>query len=182
VAGAAIVALAIAAGAIYQVAFGASTVEAHLAQVQPTSVIGSGEDAVGVSAGGAILTGQPPPAEGTLPRLPLDKPPEQGVLSGPVLAQARVLGAAPAVLRSCIDSSYYGESGVDVMLVSGIELRFGDASRAAEKWSSAAAILADPTITDIGYVDLHSPGRASTGGSGHLLPAPEPGAGTTCGE
>ena len=145
-------------------------------------MIGAGKDAVGVSAAGAILSSQPAPADGTLPRLPLDRPPEQGVLAGPVLAQARVLGAAPPVLRPCIESSYYGESGVDVTLASGIELLFGNASRAALKWSSAAAILADPSITDIGYVDLHSPGRASTGGSGHALPPPEAGTGSTCGE
>lgn len=180
--GAVAIAAVIAAGAIYQFAFGGSTVEAHLAETHATSVIGSGDEAVGVSAAGVILSWQPAPAEGTLPRLPLDRPPKQGVLAGPVLAQAQVLGAAPPVLRSCIDSSYYGESGVDVTLVSGIELRFGNASRATRKWSAAAAILADPSITDIGYVDLHSPGSASTGGSGHALPPPEAGAGTTCGE
>jgi cell division septal protein FtsQ len=180
--GAAVIVATIAAGAIYQLTLGGSTVEAHLAETPATSVIGTGDEAVGVSSAGVILAWQPPPADGTLPRLPLDTPPKQGVLAGPVLAQARVLGAAPPVLRSCIDSSYYGESGVDVILSSGIELRFGDASRAARKWSSAAAILADPSTTDIGYVDLHSPGRASTGGSGHALPPAEPGAGTSCGE
>ena len=43
------------------------------------------------------------------------------------------------------ESSFYGESGVDVELRSGIELRFGDASRAIEKWKAAAAVLADPS-------------------------------------
>ena len=61
-----------------------------------------------------------------------------------MLQQARVLGAAPAALRPYIASSYYGESGVDVKLRSGIELRFGDASQAGEKWRAAAAVLADP--------------------------------------
>jgi hypothetical protein len=70
---------------------------------------------------------------------------------------------------------------VDVNLHSGIELRFGSASRAAEKWRSAAAILADPSVTDIGYVDLHSPTHAATGGSGHSLPPPEPGSTASCG-
>jgi hypothetical protein len=168
--------------AVYHFAFGSSTVGSHRGPARPTSVIGSGKSAVGVSAAGTILSWQPPPAEGTLPRLPLEKPPKHGRLSGPVLAQARVLGAAPAVLRSCIAGSSYGETGVDVKLASGIELRFGSASRAAQKWSSAAAILADPTITEIGYVDLHSPSRAATGGSGHTLPTPEPGASTSCGK
>jgi hypothetical protein len=105
-----------------------------------------------------------------LPRLPLSEPPASGRLSGPVLQQARVLGAAPAALRPYLSSSYYGELGVDVELSSGIELRFGDASQAAAKWKAAAAVLADPSITELGYVDLHAPGRPSVGGSGHTLP------------
>ena len=43
------------------------------------------------------------------------------------------------------------------MLRSGIELRFGDASQAATKWKAAAAVLADPSITALDYVDLHAP-------------------------
>ncbi len=175
-----LVAVAIAFG-IHHFAFGGSSEETHQA-AHPTSVIGSGKDAVGVSATGEILSRRPPPADGSLPSLPIDKPTKQGRLAGPVLQQAIVLGAAPAVLRSCIEGSYYGESGVDVKLASGIELFFGGASRAAQKWSAAVAILADPTITDFGYVDLHSPSRASTGGSGTELPTPEPGSGTTCGK
>ena len=68
-----------------------------------------------------------------------------------------MLGAAPAPLRPYIESSYYGESGVDVELRSGIELRFGDASQAARSGEAAAAVLADPSITALDYVDLHAP-------------------------
>ncbi len=84
-----------------------------------------------------------------------------------------MLGAAPATLRPYIESSYYGETGVDVVLRSGIELRFGDASQAAAKWKAAAAVLADPSVTTLDYVDLHVPGRAAVGGSGHTLPPAE---------
>ena len=87
--------------------------------------------------------------------------------------QARVLGAAPATLRPYIERSYYGESGVDVELRSGIELRFGDASQVAAKWKAAAAVLADPSITALDYVDLHAPGRPAVYGSGHTLPPAE---------
>jgi hypothetical protein len=176
---AALAALALAAFGVYRLAFAGSTAAGALVPTPATSVIGSGDGAVGVSARGAILAWQPPPP-GALPRLPIDRPPDSGHLAGPLLQQARVLGAAPAVLRSCVAGSYYGESGVDVNLVSGIELRFGSASRAARKWRAAAAILADPTITDIGYVDLHSPGLASTGGSGHPLPPAPSGGPTSC--
>jgi hypothetical protein len=49
-------------------------------------------------------------------------------------------------------------------------------------WAAAAAILADPTVTEIGYVDLHSPGHASIGGSGVTLPAAAAGGPATCGK
>ena len=147
-----------------------TTVEPTLTIALPTAVIGSGEDAIGVSP------------NGTLPALPLSEAPKSGRLAGPALEQARVLGAAPAPLRPCIAGSRYGESGVDVELRSGIELRFGDPSRAAEKWRSAVAVLADPSITAADYVDLHSPRRPTVYGEGHVLPAPEEGSGAGCGE
>jgi hypothetical protein len=153
-----------------------SGVTPHVIAPAPTSAIGSGSSAVGVAADGTILSWLPPPPDSSLPMLPLSEPPKQGRLAGPVLEQARVLGAAPAAVCPYIESSYYGESGVDVMLESGIELRFGDASRAAEKWRAATTVLANPTITSLDYVDLHSPGRPSVYGSGHTLPpVPAPG-------
>ena len=129
---------------------------------------------------GVILTGVAPDPE-SLPTLRLDQPPKGGRLAGPALQQALVLGAAPALIRPCIASSFYGESGVDVELSSGIELRFGDASRAREKWSSAIAVLADESITALDYVDLHAPRRPAIGGEGHSLPSAEEGSGSSCG-
>ncbi len=169
---------------VYRIAFASSggAADRSPTKVRATSVIGSGSDAVGVSAKGVILSGRPAPADGTLPRLPLDTPPKGGRLAGPMLQQAKVLGAAPAALRPCVEGSYYGTSGVDVNLYAGIELRFGGASRAAQKWTAAAAVLADPSTTGIGYVDLHSPTHVSTGGTGPSLPPAEPGAATGCGE
>lgn len=158
-----------------------TTVAPTVTSALPASVIGSGEDAVGVSPDGALLVRQGPPEDGSLPRLPLSAPPKGGRLAGPVLEQARVLGAAPGPIRPCIEASSYGESGVDVELRSGIELRFGDATRAAEKWRSAVAVLADPSITALDYVDLHSPGRPAVEGEGHSLPPAEEGSGAGCG-
>jgi cell division septal protein FtsQ len=175
------VAVAAVALAGYFLIFSGSTVEPRLRAAVPTSVIGSGEDAVGVSAAGLLLVSQPAPKEGTLPALPLAEPPEGGRLAGPVLEQARVLGAAPTAIRPCIESSRYGESGVDVELRSGIELRFGNASQATEKWRSAVAVLAEPSITALDYVDLHLPNRPAVYGEGHVLPSAEEGSGDACG-
>jgi cell division septal protein FtsQ len=150
-----------------------TTIEAHLQAPQATATIGTGSEAVAVGRDGQILAWLSLPEDAQLPTLPLSAPPESGTLSGPVLQQARVLGAAPATLRPYIESSYYGESGVDVRLRSGIELRFGDASQRAAKWKAAAAVLADPSITALDYVDLHAPHRPAVGGSGHTLPPVE---------
>jgi Cell division protein FtsQ/DivIB, C-terminal len=155
---------------VAQKVFGGKSVEPRLVASQPTAMIGSGSSAVAVAANGTILAWLPPPEDGSLPKLPLEVPPKGPRLQGPVLEQALVLGAAPEQLRPYIEGSYYGESGVDVNLTSGIELRFGNATQADRKWRAAAAVLADPTLTAVDYVDLHDPERTSTYGSGHTLP------------
>lgn len=146
-------------------------VEPRLVQTKPIATIGSGSGAVGVAGDGTVLSWLPAPEDGSLPRLPLTEPPPGGRLAGPALQQARVLGAAPAGLRPYIESSFYGDSGVDVVLKAGVQLRFGSASQATKKWRAAAAVLADPTVTTLDYVDLYVPGRPTFGGSGHSLPA-----------
>jgi hypothetical protein len=167
--------------AAYVLLFSGSSVTPNLIVELPTSVIGSGENAVGVSARGTLLAEGTAPEAGTLPRLPLSEAPKSGRLGGTMLEQALVLGAVPAPIRPCVEGSSYGESGVDVMLRSGIELRFGDATRAEQKWRAAATVLADPSITALDYVDLHSPGRPAVSGSGHTLPSAEEGSGSSCG-
>ncbi len=150
--------------------FGDKTTIGAVQVPEPVAVIGSGEDAVAVTAGGAVVRWWPLAEAPALPALPLSEPPKGGRLAGPMLQQARVLGAAPPALRPYLASSHYGESGVDVETTSGIELRFGDASLASQKWKAAAAILADPEITALDYVDLSAPSRPAYGGSGHALP------------
>ena len=167
---AAVALVVVALAAVYWFALRGDSVAPTVTGPYPVAVIGGGSDAVAVSADGALLTGVSVPEDSELPQLPLSEPPESGRLAGPMLEQVRVLGAAPAALRPYLAGSYYGESGVDVELTSGIELRFGDASLAAKKRKAAAAVLADPTITALDYVDLHAPSRPATYGSGHILP------------
>lgn len=134
------------------------------------AAIGEGNEAVGVAGNGAVVRWLPVPEDPPLPRLPLDEVPKGGRLHGPALEQVRVLAAVPDKLRPYVASSYFGESGVDVELTTGIELRFGDASQAVRKWRAAAAILADPSVTTLDYVDLRAPNRPAYYGSGHELP------------
>lgn len=160
----------VALAAIYQLRLRETTASGDLVASRAVATIGSGEDAVGVAADGTILSLLQLPEGVELPALPLSTPPEKARLAGTLLEQTRVLGAAPRALQPYVASSYYGESGVDIELRSGIELRFGDASRAEKKWRAAAAVLADPSVSALDYVDLHAPSRPAIGGSGHALP------------
>jgi cell division septal protein FtsQ len=155
---------------VYQRVFGGKTVEPHLVSSEPVAVIGSGSEAVAVADDGTILTSLALPEDVNLPRLPLSSAPKGPRVEGSVLEQVHVLAAAPPPLRPYVASSRFGESGVDVELSSGIELRFGSAGDAARKWRAAAVVLADPSITALDYVDLTAPGRPAVGGSGHTLP------------
>jgi hypothetical protein len=169
----ALLAAVVAGALLYRFVLRDETIEPRVVVPRATATIGSGSEAVAVGPRGQILVWLPLPEGVQLPALPLSEPPANGRLAGPVLQQARVLGAARATLRPYIERSYYGESGVDVILRSGIELRFGDASQAAAKWKAAAAVLANPAIAALDYVDLHAPRRPAVGGSGHALPPVE---------
>lgn len=168
---AAVLAVIVAVLAVYWFVIRQDTAEPTVMVPRLAAQIGEGEEAVGVAANGAIVRWLPLPEEPQLPQLPLEEPPKGGRLRGPALEQVRVLAAVPDELRPYVASSYYGESGVDVELTTGIELRFGDASQAARKWQAAAALLADPSVTALDYVDLHAPSRPSYYGSEHELPS-----------
>lgn len=83
--------------------------------------------------------------------------------------QAAILGAAPAPLLEVVERSESSPEGIVVELEGGISLRFGDASRAAAKWSAAARVLADPGLDALDYIDLRVPDRPAVGGG---LPSP----------
>lgn len=136
---------------------------------RPAAVIGSGSDAAVVAGDGTIIRSLSA-ARLELPSMPLSKPPARPRLVGTGLAQALVLGAAPKALQPYLERSSYGENGVAVELRGGIELRFGSPALAAEKWRAAAAVISDPALSVLDYVDLTSPDRPAVGGAGHSLP------------
>jgi hypothetical protein len=147
-----------------------SVVAPHLRPIAPAATLGSGEDAVVVDADGRLLRWLKSPEGIHLPALPGDEEPKGGRLKGPMLEQAKILGAVPPALRRFVAGSRYGEDGVVVELGSGIELRFGDASQAERKWRAAATVLANPEVTALDYVNVSSPQHAAYAGEGHLLP------------
>lgn len=135
-----------------------------------TSVIDTGDKVVAVSSTGEIVRFMPVRKDEQLPKLPLTEVPNGKRLKGHVLEQARVLGAAPGAFRPFIERSFYGEDGVTVMTNSGIELIFGNDSQTAKKWKSVAAVLADPSVEVLDYVNVLAPGRPTYDGEGVLLP------------
>jgi len=149
------------------------TAEPRVLVPRLTATIGEGEGAIGVAANGALVRTLPLPEEPPLPRLSLEAPPKKGGrVKGPALEQVHVLAAVPSELRPYVESSGYGEdTGVVVTLTTGIELIFGDDSQVAKKWRAATAVLANPEVTALGYVNLQAPSRPSYGGSEHGLPS-----------
>jgi cell division septal protein FtsQ len=146
-----------------------NTLTIHIVKRTVVGLIGKDSDAVAVAADGTILRGLE--AKNLhLPQMPLSSPPNAVRLRGPMLEQAEVLGAAPAGLRRYVDRSFNGESGIGVELDGGVDLVFGDASRASDKWRAAAAVLSDPGLGPLDYVDLSVPSRPAVGGSAHAPP------------
>ena len=131
-----------------------------------TMVASDGEHQMAVAADGTVLPGVDAADDG-LPTVDVDKVPESGTLTGVPLQEALVIGGAPPQLRALIEhTSYKGENGVTLSMKGDVELRFGDGERAAQKWAAAAAVLADPKLTAVTYVDLRVPERPAVGGTG----------------
>jgi hypothetical protein len=161
----------IAAVGLYWFVLRTGSADPHVQVPKLAAAIGEGDEAVAIAGNGAAVRWLPLPEDPPLPRLPLEEVPKSGRLRGPSLEQVRVLAAVPDALRPYVAGSYFGESGVDVELTTGIGLRFGDSNQAARKWRAAAAILADPSVTALDYVDLRAPNRPAYYGSGHELPS-----------
>jgi cell division septal protein FtsQ len=167
-----LVALAVVAVAVYWFGLrGSSTPEAEAQQVRVVAQIGDGKRVVLVTDDGRLF-GSATGKKASQPVLPLKKLPHGKQLRGHVLEQVHILAAAPKALRPYIASIKWGKSGAEVELTTGIFIRFGEQGEATRKWKAAAAVLADPSVTLLSYVDVHAPTRPEAGGEGHELPPP----------
>jgi len=123
------------------------------------SRIGEGADERLVATDGTVL-GPAGDRATDLPQISSQgTPPAEGRLKGRELAQALVLGGAPAKLRPYADFSEAVPEGVDVTLSNGLVLGFGAPVQIGQKWRAAAAVIADPELTGASYVDLSVPRR-----------------------
>jgi cell division protein FtsQ len=117
-----------------------------------------------VSADGYLLTGLSFDAH-SMPRI--QGAGAQGArLDGDAAAQAAILGSTPDQLRRLITSSTWSDDsgGVVVDLQNGPEVRFGDGSRAGDKWAAAVAVLSGPERGSPSYLDVSVPDRPVSGG------------------
>ncbi len=135
----------------------------EVAERPPRMLVRAGDREVPVAADGTLLEGVSV-SDGELPVLALDKLPEQGPLVGAPLEQALIVGAAPEPLRPLIEKIGHSDDyGVELTLRGGISVRFGSGARAADKWASTAALLADPKLVSLAYVDVRVPERPAVG-------------------
>ena len=165
--------LAIVAVAVYW--FGLRGSSTSIAEAQPpraVAQIGEGKHVIVVADNGKLL-GAASTKKNHLPALPLKKRPAGDHVKGHVLEEVHIVAAAPQELRRYIAKTGYGKTGVNVELSTGIEIRFGDEGEASRKWKAAAAVLADPSVTLLSYVDVAAPTRPVTKGDEHELPPVE---------
>jgi cell division protein FtsQ len=148
---------------------GASTGFPHTLHVTiterlPVAFIKVGPRRTAVSADGYLLLGASfDPKD--LPRIE-DVAAQGARLDGDAAAQAAILGATPTPLRDKVESSTWDDQqgGVVVSLDGGPELRFGDGSRAADKWTAAVAVLSSAEHGSPSYLDVSVPDRPVSGG------------------
>jgi cell division protein FtsQ len=137
----------------------------HVTEQAPVLVASEGHHKrTPVAADGSVMPGVDVDGS-TLPVLRVDDVPTSGRLQGEALAETRVIAAAPAPLRPLVEgTTTTNDYGIVVTLRGGIDVRFGSASKAAAKWDAAAAVLADPKVTSLQYVDARVPSRPAIGG------------------
>ena len=132
----------------------------------PAVVAQAGDREVPIAADGTLLAGVAASKELDLPVLKLEELPESGKLEGEALDQSLAAGAAPEELRPLIeDVDYTKDYGVVVTVEGGIPIRFGPGARAEAKWAAATAVLADPKLDSLSYVDVRVPERPAAGGA-----------------
>jgi hypothetical protein len=167
-----LVVLAVAAVAVYWFALrDSSTTTAAAESTRAVAQIGEGKRVIVVGADGRLLGSRSGKSkQQQLPVLSAKKAPKGERVKGRVREAVLILAAAPKPLHRYIATADYGKTGVDVELTSGIEIRFGDSRQVEKKWRAAAAVLADPSVTALSYVDVHAPTRPATHGEEHELP------------
>jgi cell division protein FtsQ len=152
-----------------------SGVEIRVTERPPVLLVRSGDAVVPVAGDGTILRGLDLGERADdLPQIEVDELGQAAALTGAPLAQAQIAGAVPDPLRPLVEEiSYDDDLGVEVTMSGDIPIRFGTGAAAAPKWAAVAAVLADPKLKTLTYVDVRVPERPSVGGQAESTAAPE---------
>lgn len=141
----------------------------------PAMLVTAGGEEVPAAGDGTLLGDVPVDDDDHLPLLEIGQIPPTGRLDGGALDRALVLGAVPGPLRPLIENVDESDDyGIVVVLRGGIPVRFGSSADAPVKWAAAAAVLADPKLDGLTYVDVRVPQRAAAGGAAAPPAATEP--------
>jgi cell division protein FtsQ len=132
---------------------------------RPVMLVAEGDERIPVAADGTLLPQNPEP-DGGLPVLELKKPPPAAGLEGAAADQAVIAGAAPEPLRPLLhEIEHTPDHGIVVTLRGGIPVYFGTPAEAGPKWAAAAAVLADPKLESLNYLDVRVARRPAVGGA-----------------
>jgi cell division protein FtsQ len=132
---------------------------------RPVMLVAEGDTRIPVAADGTLLPDNPEP-DGGLPVLELKKAPPASGLEGAAADQAVIAGAAPEPLRPLMhEIEHTSDHGIVVTLRGGIPVYFGTAAEAGPKWTAAAAVLADPELQSLSYLDVRVARRPAVGGA-----------------
>jgi cell division protein FtsQ len=136
----------------------------HVTERTPALIVSDGHNEIAAAGDGSLLPGADTNGS-DLPLVHVDSIPSAGRLGGEPLQEVHVVAAAPSPLRPLITAvAMTRDYGIDLSVKPGIELRFGTAGNSSAKWAAVSAILADPSVTSLRYMDVRVPSRPAIGG------------------
>ncbi len=134
----------------------------RVVEQMPVAVLVEAGRKVAVAGDGTLLHEAVP--HSPLPQITLPIPPGGQRLTGPALAEVRLLAAAPYQLLAKVGGVSDGSThGLVAQLRDGPSIYFGDSAQLPAKWSAAAAVLADSGSAGPAYIDVTDPNRPAAG-------------------
>jgi cell division septal protein FtsQ len=125
----------------------------------PVATLAAQGTQTAVAANGAVLG--PALVSASLPTIAGGFAPPTGaqVHDGSLRASLAILGAVPAPLAPFLARTFNGPRGITVVMRNGLQVYFGDASRAHAKWLALALVLGDSSSAHASAVDVRTPER-----------------------
>lgn len=139
---------------------------------EPVAALQVGEKRTAVASDGTLLRGST--TEGLPVVMTRATPGGERVDDASAARAVKVLATAPAALRARVERVANSSANLVAIMNQGPKLYFGDGTRPAAKWASAARVLADSRAQGASYIDVRLPGRPVAGGLPPPLPETKP--------